>query len=321
MKACQKAVGPAHHALPGATMDSKPESDTVTAQGCAVLTPVMADRRHGLRTLGKAALGALASGWAPAIWAQRPWVVAVVPQFRPEELHRVWVPLMAALERRLGQSIDLRIYPSIPAFEEELLKGVPDFAYMNPYHQVMANRAAGYIPLVRDREALSGILVVRKDDPIKEVRQLDGKRIAYPAPNAFGASLWMRALLAEQFKINTEASYVKTHSNAYRNALTGLTAAAGGVNKTLSEEPPEVRANLRVLFETPGVPPHPFSAHPRVPESVRTAVTSSLLQLVTQADLQALAQDVPWNRLERADYQRDYAPLARYGLDKYVVRN
>jgi hypothetical protein len=56
--------------------------------------------------------------------------------------------------------------------------------------------------------------VVRKDDPIKSAGELDGKEVAFPAPNAFGASLWIRALLAEREKIRIVPAYVKTHSNA-----------------------------------------------------------------------------------------------------------
>lgn len=247
--------------------------------------------------------------------------IAVVPQFRAEEIHRDWTPVLERLRAASGASFSLRIARDIPAFEDSVLAGEADFAYMNPYHQVMARRAQGYIPLVRDSKALTGILVVRKDDPIRSVMELDGKEVAFPAPNAFGASLWMRALLAEREKIRIVPAYVKTHSNAFRHVATGKAAAAGGIGATLNEEPEELRSTLRVLMETPGVAPHPLSAHPRIPEAVRRLVTETLLGLAQDAAGQAMLKDIQMAAPVRADYARDYQPLEKFGLDKYVVRS
>ncbi len=252
--------------------------------------------------------------------AAETYSVAIVPQFPAVEIHRDWSPLLDKLKKETGLNFTLTIAASIPEFEEGLLAGQPDFAYMNPYHQVMARRAKGYIPLVRGNNLLSGVLVVRKDDPIKTVSELDGKEVAFPAPNAFGASLWLRALLAEQTRVRINPVYVKTHSNVYRYVTSGRAAAGGGINNTLADEPDEIRSNLRVLMETPGVPPHPLSANPRVPESVRKSVTEALLRVATEPGGQALMAKVQMESLRRADYARDYLPLEKFGLDKYVVK-
>ncbi len=246
--------------------------------------------------------------------------IAVVPQFRAEQLHRDWTPVLERLRAATGASFSLRIAVDIPAFEDSVLAGEPDFAYMNPYHQVMARRAQGFIPLVRDSKPLTGILVVRKDDPIKSAGELDGKEVAFPAPNAFGASLWIRALLAEREKIRIVPAYVKTHSNAFRYATTGKAAAAGGIGATLNEEPEELRATLRVLLETPGVAPHPLSAHPRIPEATRRLVAETLLSMAQDAAGQAMLREIQMPNPVRADYGRDYQPLEKFGLEKYVVR-
>jgi phosphonate transport system substrate-binding protein len=278
------------------------------------------NRNSTLKIIGMAALCLLAG--VPA-WAEPGAVsysIAVVPQFRAEEIHRDWTPVLERLRAATGASFSLRIAADIPAFEESVLAGAPDFAYMNPYHQVMARKAQGYIPLVRDSKPLTGILVVRKDDPIKSVRELDGKEVAFPAPNAFGASLWIRALLAEREKIRILPAYVKTHSNAFRYAATGKAAAAGGIGVTLVDEPEELRSTLRVLLETPGVAPHPLSAHPRVPEAVRRLVAETLLGMAQDAAGQAMLKDIQMPAPVRADYARDYQPLEKFGLEKYVVR-
>lgn len=246
------------------------------------------------------------------------YTVGVVPQFQASEVHRVWAPILARLSAELGVQLQLKPSKDIPAFEDEFQSGQFDLVYLNPYHQLMAAKAQGYVPLVRDSKPLSGILVVRQDDPIRTVRQLQGQTVAYPAPNALGASLLIRSHLAEVDKIDTQTFYAKTHTNAYRQVLMGKAAASGGLRATLEREPDEVRKALRVLMETPGVAPHPLSAHPRVPAAVQQAVLAAVLRLADDPALQPSFKDVPMPRPVRADQARDYEPLGRLRLDKYV---
>lgn len=258
--------------------------------------------------------------WPARVRARAPLVVAVVPQFPAAVLHRDWTPLLDQLARRLGVEFRLQLQTTIPRFESDVFSGAADLAYLNPYHQVMAQREQGYVPLVRSKVPLTGVLVVRRDDPIGALKALDGKTLAFPAPNAFGASLWMRALLTEREKVQFTPSYVQTHGNVYRQVLAGQAAAGGGVNHTLSQERDEVRQGLRVLFETPGVAPHPLSAHPRVDAALRKAITDALVEMATRPDGEALLRAVEIEGLVRADHGRDYAPLEAFRLERYVVR-
>jgi phosphonate transport system substrate-binding protein len=270
--------------------------------------------------LCRAWVGVLACLMSAPAWSAGPavYTVAVVPQFPATEINRVWAPILDRVGQEAGVVLQLKLSRDIPGFEEELLAGKPDFAYMNPYHQVMARKAQGYVPLVRDSTLLTGILVVRQDDPIQSVKELEGRTVAFPAPNAFGASLMIRAHLSLVDKISFTPLYAKTHTNAYRQAIVGKAAAAGGLRATLEKEPPEVRANLRVLLETPGAPPHPLSAHPRVPIKVQQAVRAAMLKLAGDTALREFYQDIPMAQPVAADHARDYQPLEKYRLERFV---
>lgn len=246
------------------------------------------------------------------------YTVAVVPQFQAQEIHRVWTPLLAKLGEEVGVVLTLKLAQDIPTFEDEVVAGRPDFVYLNPYHQLRAHRAQNYRPLVRDATPLTGILVVRRDDPIRDVAALDAKLLAFPAPNAFGASLLIRAHLTETAHIHITTLYAKTHSNAFRQTIMGKTAATGGLRATLEREPQEVRDALRILLETPGAAPHPLSAHPRVPIALQTAVQRAWLRLAQDPSLQPSFRDIPMPRPVVADHQRDYGPLERLKLDRYT---
>ena len=247
--------------------------------------------------------------------------LGVVPQFTATETLIRWAPVIERLQAACGLHIRLQPSTSIPAFEASFLGGSFDLAFMNPYHAVMAQRSQGYQPVVRDgKQRLKGVLVVRADSPYTKPQDLNGSTIAFPAPNAFGASLLMRAVLERAQGVKFTPEYVKTHSNAYRYVLTGQAPAAGGVEATLQAEPPEIRSQLRVLFATPSFAPHPLTAHPRVKADTRDCIERTLLRSSETPEGRSALEAIQVNEPVVASYLRDYAPLEQLSLESYVVQ-
>jgi phosphonate transport system substrate-binding protein len=243
----------------------------------------------------------------------------VVPQFEPRKLASIWLPIFERLEALSGIHLHLDGSPKIPDFEADFLQGRFDFAYMNPYHALLAARKQGYIPLVRDHgRKLFGILVVKKSNPIKSIKELDGKNLAFPAPNALGASLLMRAELARLFDIDITSKYVKTHSSVYLHVLLGRAEAGGGVMRTLKNQKPKVRDNLRIIHRTRGINPHPVVANKRVPEKDRQAIMQAFITMgKNEADRKLLAK-IPIKKAGPASNE-DYEELATWGLEDFYV--
>jgi len=112
------------------------------------------------------------------------YVLAVPPLLPPAEVYKDWIPFVERLSKETGTDIKLKVYNTISALEDDVINGIPDFTFTNPYHVVVAKKAQGYVPLVRDKTPLVGILVVHKDSPINSIQDLNGKEIAFPSPNA-----------------------------------------------------------------------------------------------------------------------------------------
>ncbi|MCB1761483.1 MAG: phosphate/phosphite/phosphonate ABC transporter substrate-binding protein [Gammaproteobacteria bacterium] len=247
------------------------------------------------------------------------YVIGVVPQFEASKLHAVWRPILDQVELKTGYKFKLRGSPSIPEFEREFIRGSFDFAYMNPYHLVMANKLAGYIPIVRDRgRMLYGVLVVRKESDISSPSQLNGKSVAFPSPNALGASLQMRQELHDKFGVKTTPVYVKTHDSVYLNVLLGEVDAGGGVQKTLNRQKPAYRDALRVIYTTTKVNPHPIAALPSVPQEVRDAVQQAFVDLGKTEEGKKLLAKIPMKEVGPASVD-DYQPLKEMGLERFAV--
>lgn len=251
--------------------------------------------------------------------SDKTYTFGVVPQFEAKKLRKIWKPILKRLHNETGFKFKLRGAPTIPAFEKQFLAGEFDFSYMNPFHLLIANETQGYIPLVRDHsKKLQGVLVVRKDSDIKSVKDLNNKTLAFPSPNALGASLQMRAELHDKFGLNITPKYVKTHDSVYLNVFLKQTAAGGGVGKTFRKQAPQLRKQLNIIYKTTPVAPHPIAAHPRVPQEDQEIVLKALIKISKTADGRKLLSQIPIKKLDKASMQ-DYQPLEGMNLKRFFV--
>ena len=243
----------------------------------------------------------------------------VVPQFPAAKIYATWSPLLQRIGQDAGLCFELRVSGSIPEFEQRFLKGESDFTFLNPYHAVLAHQKKKYQPLLAGgQDLLTGILVVRSDNPIKNLNDLRGKNVAFPAPNAFAASLLIRAELAKQ-KIDVSPTFVKTHSNVYRSVINKDTLAGGGVNNTLDNEAPEVRQHLRVLYETSAYTPHPIATHPTITQEVRDRFIKAMVKLTQDDEGQKLLDGINLNKPQAVTYAKHYKVLESLQLEKFLV--
>lgn len=207
----------------------------------------------------------------------------IVPQQTPSQLLHAWGPVMEYLSRRTGHQFVFRTAPNIPTFEDRTAAGEYDFVYMNPYHFTVFNQGEqGYQAVARARDAwLQGILVVRRDSPIRQLTELQGSTLAFPAPAAFAASVLPRAHLSAE-KIPFTPQYVASHESVYKSVAAGLFPAGGGIERTFMATDPGVREQLRILWTTPAYTPHAIAA--------RAGLDSDLVRQVQEA-LISIEQD------------------------------
>jgi len=243
------------------------------------------------------------------------YTVGVVPQFEIRRMFQIWQPILNELGKRTGDHFILEVPLTVPDFEVELDKGTYDFIYANPYHVM---RAKKYIPLVKDKDPLHGILVVRKDSPIHTLKELDGKTLAIPSPNALGASLLLRADLEHLYGVKMVMVNCRTHSSVYLNVLNKLTDAGGGVEKTFDGQSQAVRDALKIIYTTRDMPSHPFAAHQRIPKAVREKIRGAFLTFAATPAGKTLLDEVPMKTPVPA-FLDEYMVMRKWGLESYWV--
>ena len=238
----------------------------------------------------------------------------VVPQYTPRVIASTWRPVLNALELKTGFKFKLTGSSNIPGFETKFMAGEYDLAYMNPYHSLVSFESEGYLPLVRDGgRKLYGIVVVKKDSPIQKLSDLEGRHLTFPAPNALGASLMVRATLLKQ-GITFEPHYAQTHSSVYLNVTMGMYDAGGGVMRTYRAQPENISENLRIIYETEKVSPHPVVSHPRVPKEHVVKIQAAFLELAATDEGRMLLEAVALSNIVVATVD-DYQSLKQLGID------
>lgn len=250
----------------------------------------------------------------PEVKAEK-YTFGAIPQTDQKEVFSTWVPIIEKLEKKTGFKIKIITADGIDKFGEALYKGSIDIAYSNPYNTLLAYNKLGYTPLFASSEKLNGIVVVKKDSPIKDIADLNGKKIAFPSKTAVGASLLVRAELNGLHGINFEEEYVKNHNSVYLNVAKGFADAGGGVGKTFKQQPPEISDNLRVIYETAFIPSHPIIVHPRMGKENIAKIKAALLEIYEED--KSLFAAIPMGNIKDVTID-DYKVMEKLNLEKYA---
>ena len=233
--------------------------------------------------------------------SEKSYSFGIVPQQSATKLAKTWIPMLQLLQQKTGVSLRFATAPDIPTFEKRLARGEYDFAYMNPYHYTVFHESPGYLAFAREANKLiKGILVVRKDSPYQSAEDLDGQIIAFPAPASFAATLLVRSYL-QKIAVDYTPKFVSSHDSVYRAVTGGYTSSGGGIMRTLESVNPQVREQLRILWESHGYTSHAFAVHPRIPVNTVTQIQHAMLELSAEPSGISALENININKIEKAE--------------------
>jgi len=238
----------------------------------------------------------------------------IVPQESASRLADQWTPLMRYLSDRMGVPVRFMTAPDIPTFEQRVLEGHYDIAYMNPYHYVEFSQTPGYRAIVREGDKrIHGLVVVPENTVAESLDDLGGKTIAFPAPAAFAATILVRAEL-ERLGIDYQPRFVGSHESVYLNVSKGFAAAGGGIERTFNSALKEGLSGVRVLWRSEGFTPHAFAAHPNLDDRRKEAFRNLLIGLADSDEGRSLLARANLERLIRAE-DSDWNDIRALGLE------
>lgn len=244
-------------------------------------------------------------GWAGLALAQAAddavYYLGIPPQQTPNEIAKRWTPFTHYLSRKTGLNIQLQTAKDIATFHGQLKQGQLDLSFVNPQTYLQVHQLAGYQAFAKEKfGATIGLIIVRKDSVINDVMQLDQLTMAFAGPTAFTATTLPRTHLKLRH-IEVTPQYVVSIDSVYRAVVKGLFQAGGGEARTFGSLEPELKKELRVIWESKPLPPFPFFAHPRIPKEIVARIQRAFLTMDADNQGRAILQTLNFKGFEVAD--------------------
>lgn len=244
------------------------------------------------------------------------YAFAVHPLHNPTRLFEVFNPLVEYLNQHIPEA-HFRVEASrdYATFNQKLKNSAVAFALPNPYQTLMAiDHHYHVIAKMGDDENFKGIILVRKDSDIRTPADLIGKAVSYPAPTALAATMLPQDYLQKHgLNINRDIQnrYVGSQESSIMNVFIGATAAGATWPppwRALSNERPELKEQLKVIWQTESLPNNSVVVRDDIPTSIADKVSTLLTRLHTTEEGQTILKGMYLSRYEPAD-NSTYQPV------------
>ena len=244
---------------------------------------------------------------------------AIHPLHNPEKLHAVFSPLMRHLDAKIpGVHFDLEASKDYAAFEQKLRQREVAFALPNPYQTLLAERSGYQVIAKMGNDAdFRGIFLVRRDSGIREVVDLKGRVVAYPAPTALAAAMLPQHFLHTRglnVTSDIENRYVGSQESSILAVYHRQAAAAATWPppwRAFQKSHPKEAAELEIAWQTPSLPNNAFVARDDIPGEIVAKVRAVLAGLHESPEGRAVLAAMETQRVDAAD-TASYAPVRRF---------
>ncbi|MBF6057821.1 phosphate/phosphite/phosphonate ABC transporter substrate-binding protein [Thiomicrorhabdus heinhorstiae] len=218
---------------------------------------------------------------------QHEYRFAIHPLHNPERLFKVFNPLIEYLNRQIPEArFVLEASRDYPAFDDKLKSSSVDFALPNPYQTLLAIQHHYHVfAKMGDDYNFRGLILVRQDSGIRQPSDLIGKSISYPAPTALAATMLPQYFLKTHgLDVLNQADnrYVGSQESVIMNVLHGETDAGATWPipwQSMVEERPQLKKELKVIWQTQTLPNNSVIAKDTVPAELVKKVQIALRQL------------------------------------------
>lgn len=247
------------------------------------------------------------------------YVFGVHPLHNPKRLHEIFSPIADYLSEQIpGARFRVEASRNYAAYEEKLYGGNFHFALPNPY-QTVNSLKYGYTVFgkMADDDNFRGIILVRKDSNIRNVSDLKGKAVSFPAPTALAATMMPLFFMQNNgldVMNDIKIQYVGSQESSIMNVFVGNTAAGSTWPppwRALSKERPELAEALEIKWSTDSLPNNGLVARDGVPGEVVEKVAELLFSLHEHERGRKWLERMELSSFEKATNET-YAPVREF---------
>jgi phosphonate transport system substrate-binding protein len=254
----------------------------------------------------------------------------VHPLHNPQRLAELYGPIVEYLNHNIkGVHIHLEASRDYAGFDQRMKDRHFEFALPNPYQTVRAiDHGYHVFAKMGDDSNFRAILLLRRDSNIRELSELKGKKISYPAKTSLAPTLLMQYYLHQHgFNANNDMQnlYVGSQESSMVNAYLGNVAAGATWPipwLAFQKDHPEMAQKLEMRWQTEPFINCGLVARNDVPPELVSRIGELLTHLHETKAGRALLARLPLSRFEPADdanYDLVRAFIAKYTKELHPI--
>lgn len=264
------------------------------------------------------------AGYTPSFSRQskdhlKEYIVGIHPLHNPQRLNEVYGPIIEYINIYVPEvRFRLEASHNYEEFDKKLDAGHFDFAMPNPYQTVRSLKHGYHVfGKMGDDDDFRGIILVRKDSGIKEVSDLKGKAVSYPALTALAGTMMPQYYLhTHGIDVNKdiENRYVGSQESSILNVLRKHVAAGATWPvpwKAFRAEHPEMASELEVKWQTAPLQNNGWVVRNDVSPAIAKKFQTLLLGLDKSDEGRHMLARLPISRFELAT-DATYQPVEAF---------
>ncbi len=212
----------------------------------------------------------------PATSEDKPLILGIHPYLAASLIHKRFTPLAEYLSKKVGQPVIIKVAQDYHDHIERVGKNEVHIALTGPVLYLKMVEKYGHKSILARFEAnkktfFRGVIITRKNSPIKSLSDIKGKRFAFGDPNSTMSHVIPRFMLLEAgipLKKLGSHSFLKNHCNVALGVLIG-DYDAGAVKEEVFNRYED--RGLKAIARTPFIPEYIFVADDNL--SARTVQT------------------------------------------------
>lgn len=253
--------------------------------------------------------------------------VALLPDENASTIIQNAQPLKAHLEKTLNRNIELVVTTDYSSMIEAMRFGRIEVAYFGPLSYVLAKSKSDIeafaVGVTKGSPTYTSVVITQADSPLKSLRDLGGKTVAYGDRASTSSHLVPRAMIEDAGLVadrDYRTVYVGAHDAVARAVETGK-AQAGALSKpifeTLLKSGRIDPAKVRVLAETRPIPNYPMAMQAKLAPALKEQIRAAFVDLKDPAILKTFrAEGFAATSDKDYDVLRDTAKVLKLDLAK-----
>lgn len=226
----------------------------------------------------------LCLGSSRAALCLEPLVLGIHPYLPFGQLEKRFTPLVEYLEKKIGQSIILRVGSSYQEHIETIGRDQIDIGYMGPVSYILMVKKYGYKPLLAVQETngkpfFKGEIIVRKDNQATTLRDLGKKEFAFVDNHStmgYIVPLFMLSQANYDFINQKKFRLLKSHENVVLSVLSG-DFEAGAIKEAVFNV--YKNKGIKAIAVTPPIPEHLLVARSTLQKHTIEQLRKAMFQL------------------------------------------